>query len=153
MGTKSSLTRENHTSGDEILTYTAATGEEVQAVVIVDTNGVDIGVQNDLGVDAGKIGVEAVGDPVVITLAAAGVGLSHILHQVAWSYAVDPVTSGNLKITDDGTTVLDLDITLDGLGRLPFAPALRGTSDTAMVITLAGASGAIGKLHIISEIK
>lgn len=84
----------------------------------------------------------------VITYAAGGAGVSHTLGGVAWSYSGVP-TSGNLKIEDgSGTTAFSVDVTAAGPGFIPFTPALKGTANTAMIITLAaGGSGVTGKVN------
>jgi hypothetical protein len=87
----------------------------------------------------------------VVTYAAAGSGVSHVLGGISWSYNATP-TGGNIKIEDGATTVLSLDITSAGPGYIPFARAKKGTANTALVVTLAaGGSGVSGKLSILSH--
>jgi len=87
----------------------------------------------------------------VITYAAAGAGVSHVLGGVAWSYDADP-TGGRLTITDDGNTVFDVNITSKGPGFFTFPRPKKGTANKALVITLAaGGSGVTGKVNATSH--
>lgn len=88
----------------------------------------------------------------VITYAAAGAGVSHVISGIAWSYSAAP-TAGNLKVEDgSGTTVFSIDITAAGPGFIPFAAPLKGTANTAMIITLAaGGSGVSGKVNSLGK--
>jgi hypothetical protein len=85
----------------------------------------------------------------IVTKAAAGAGISHVLALVAWSYDGDP-TAGSLTIVDGaGTTVFKADITAAGPGFFPFLPPLKGTANTALVATLAaGGSGISGIVNV-----
>lgn len=88
----------------------------------------------------------------VITYAAGGAGVSHTISAIAWSYSAAP-TAGNLKIEDgSGTTVFSVDVTAAGPGFIPFARPLKGTANTAMIVTLAaGGSGVSGKANVIGK--
>ena len=88
----------------------------------------------------------------VITYAAGGAGVSHVISGVAWSYNDDP-TGGNLKIEDgSGTTVFSVDITAAGPGFFVFPEPLRGTANTALIITLAaGGASVTGKVNALSK--
>ncbi len=88
----------------------------------------------------------------VITYAAAGAGVSHVISGLAWSYNATP-TSGNLKVEDgSGTTVFSVDITSAGPGFIPFQAPLKGTANTAMIVTLtAGGSGVTGKISVLGK--
>ena len=79
----------------------------------------------------------------VVTLAAAGAGVSNVLGMVAWSYDDDP-TAGSLTIEDgSGSTVFKVDITSKGPGFIPFTPPKKGTANTAMIATLASGGGSV----------
>lgn len=83
---------------------------------------------------------------VVVTVAALP-SQQHVLAGVAWSYSATP-TGGKLTIADGSTTVLEVDITAGGPGSL-YLPPLGGTTNTALVVTLAAGSGAVvGKLTV-----
>lgn len=88
----------------------------------------------------------------VITYAAGGAGVSHVISGIAWSYSAAP-TAGNLKVEDgSGTTVFSVDITAAGPGFIPFAAPLKGTANTAMILTLAaGGSGVSGKVNALGK--
>jgi len=88
----------------------------------------------------------------VITYTAGGSGVSHVISGIAWSYSGAP-TSGNLKVEDgSGTTVFSIDITAAGPGFIPFSAPLKGTANTAMIITLAaGGSGISGKVNALGK--
>lgn len=84
----------------------------------------------------------------VVTYAAGGAGVAHTISGVAWSYNADP-TAGNLKIEDgSGTTVFSVDITSKGPGFFLFPEPLRGSANTALIITLAaGGASCTGKVN------
>lgn len=88
----------------------------------------------------------------VVTYAAAGAGVSHVIGGVAWSYNATP-TAGNLKVEDgSGTTVFTVDITAAGPGFFLFPRPKKGTANTAMIVTLAaGGSGVSGKVSVTSH--
>lgn len=88
----------------------------------------------------------------IVTYTAAGSGVSNVIGGIAWSYNATP-TSGNLKIEDgSGTTVFSIDITVSGPGFIPFARPLKGTANTALIVTLAaGGSGVTGKVSVLSK--
>jgi hypothetical protein len=91
----------------------------------------------------------AVNTAAVVTLAAAGLGVSNVLGLVAWSY--DLLTEAGTLIIEDGagTTVFKVDIPESGPGFIPFNPALLGTANTAMIITLAaGGAGVSGIVNV-----
>ena len=82
----------------------------------------------------------------VITIAAEA-EVVHVLDQIEWSYDAAP-TGGRLTVTIGGTTVLDLSITADGPGFIPFPKGLYGTVNQAVVITLASGGGTVvGKIN------
>lgn len=79
----------------------------------------------------------------VVTYAAAGAGVAHVLGGIYWSYNAAP-TGGNLKVEDgSGVTVLSVDVTAAGPGFLPFPIPIRGSANTAMIITLAAGGAAV----------
>jgi hypothetical protein len=86
----------------------------------------------------------------VVTYAAAGANVSHVINGIAWSYSAAP-TAGNLKIEDgSGNVVFSIDITSAGAGFFPFPAAKKGTANTAMIVTLAaGGSAVTGKVSVL----
>ena len=78
----------------------------------------------------------------VVTLSAPGAGASNVIGGVYWSYDDNP-TGGSLTITDGGSQVFKVDITVGGPGFFPFTPGLRGGDNAAMVITLAAGGGTV----------
>lgn len=97
-----------------------------------------------------NIHVPAAATAAIVTYAAAGAGVAHLIEGVAWSYSAAP-TGGRLTITDAGVTVFDIDITAAGPGYIPFPRGLRSdAANTAMVVTLASGAGAVaGKVAVI----
>lgn len=88
----------------------------------------------------------------VVTYAAAGSRMHHVLSGIAWSYSGTP-TGGNLKIEDgSGTTIFSMDITAAGAGYVPFTPPKRGSANTALIVTLAaGGAGITGKVSVLGH--
>ena len=88
----------------------------------------------------------------VVTYAAAGASVSNVIGGVAWSYNAAP-TAGNLKVEDgSGTTVFTIDITAAGPGFMLFMRPMKGTANTALIVTLAaGGSGVSGKVSVLSK--
>lgn len=84
----------------------------------------------------------------VVTKAAAGAGVYYCLAGVYWSYDAAP-TGGSVKVEDgSGNVVFIVSITAAGPGSMLFNPPLRGTGNTALIITLAaGGSGVTGKVN------
>jgi hypothetical protein len=83
----------------------------------------------------------------VLTYAAAGAGVSHVLGGIFWSYNATP-TGGRLTVADGGTTIFDIDITVSGPGYFPFSRAIKGTANSALTITLAAGGAAVaGKIN------
>jgi hypothetical protein len=151
MGSKSSVKREDHTTGDSILTYQAGSGEEIQALVEVDSDGVVVTKRPDIAGSANYVHTPAADTAAVVTLAAAGAGICNIVHQIVWSYSEMP-TSGNLKVKDGATTIFSVDVTVGGPGPIRFEPGIKGTVNTAMTITLAAGGGTcVGKVNVIPE--
>ena len=102
---------------------------------------------------AGNVHEPAANTAAVVTKAAGGAGVFNILAQVAWSYDLLP-TAGSLIIADGATTGVKIDITDAGPGFFQFKPPLKGTANTALVVTLAaGGSGVSGivSLHAWAE--
>jgi len=84
----------------------------------------------------------------VVTLAAAGAGVSNVMGGIYWSYDDDP-TGGNILVQDGATTVLSVDVTAGGTGFLPFDTPIRGSANTQLVVTLAaGGAGISGKINV-----
>jgi len=103
---------------------------------------------------SGNVHEPAVNTAAVVTLAAAGAGVSHVLGLAAWSYDAAP-TAGSLTIEDGaGTTIFKVDITAAGAGYFPFVPGMKGTANTAMIATLAAAGAGVDgivSLHTWTE--
>lgn len=78
---------------------------------------------------------------------------SHCISGVAFSYSGGTPTNANLKIEDgSGNTVFSVDVTSSGVGFIPFFPFLRGSVNTALIITLsAGGAGISGKLSVLNH--
>lgn len=75
----------------------------------------------------------------------------HAISGVAWSYSAAP-TGGSLIIADGAGTVFSIAITAAGPGYIPFTPVLRGTTNTALVVTLASGAGAVvGKVNVMGH--
>lgn len=89
----------------------------------------------------------------VLSYVAAGAGVSHILSGVVWSYSGVATTPsdtapGTLTVSDGSNVVRSIDITSTGPGFLNFQPAIKGTANTAMTVTLTdGGSGVVGKIN------
>jgi hypothetical protein len=100
-------------------------------------------------VSPNDVSAPAANTTAVVTYAAAGVGLAHIISGIVWSYNPDP-TTGNLKIEDGaGNVIFSTDPTSKGPGFFNFIPCKKGSDNTAMIITLAaGGTGVVGKLSI-----
>jgi len=85
----------------------------------------------------------------VVTRAAAGAGVMNVLAQIVWSLSVVPAAAVNLMVQDGANTVFTTDITASGPGFIQFNPPMRGTANTALIITLASGAGAvIGKVSV-----
>jgi hypothetical protein len=100
----------------------------------------------------GDVSAPASNTAAVITYAAAGAGVSHVISGIAWSYSAAP-TGGNLTIEDgSGTTVFTMDITSSGAGFIPMVLPKRGTANTAMIVTLAaGGSAVTGRVNVLTH--
>ncbi len=100
--------------------------------------------------DIGNVGA-ATHAAVTLTYLAAGAGVVHGLYGVSWSYSAVPV-GGNIQITDNGSTVFNLDITAAGVGFIPFETPLIGQPNTVMTVVLAdGGAGCVGKVNAIGH--
>lgn len=117
------------------------------AISVRDASGAIIAVKRaEAPASAGHVHVPAADTDAVITLAA-GAGKKHYIPRVVWSYSEAP-TGGRLTITDDGDTVLDVDIIAGGPGSLDVGIE-SAAANTDMVVTLAAGSGStIGKLNL-----
>lgn len=95
--------------------------------------------------------VTATNAAAVLTYAAAGSGVSHVIGGLVFSYSGTP-TGGSLTITDGGTTVFSVDITASGPGPIVFPRPMKFAANSAVVVTLAaGGSGVVGKLQTSSK--
>lgn len=84
----------------------------------------------------------------IVTYAAIS-GQYHSLEQITCGYSATP-TGGNLKIEDgSGTVVFSCDISAAGPTVFSFPRGIRGSANTALIITLAaGGSGITGKVNV-----
>jgi len=99
---------------------------------------------------AANVHEPAAATPAVVTKAAGGAGVVNVIGQVAWSLSEAPAAHVNLMIEDGvGTTIFSVDVTSAGPGFISFNPPMRGSANTAMIITLASGAGAvIGKVSV-----
>ncbi|MCS6851766.1 MAG: hypothetical protein NZ700_11430 [Gemmataceae bacterium] len=90
--------------------------------------------------------------PAVVYYPPAGATRCHVLGGVAWSYSGVPL-GGQLTIEDgSGRVVRRFDITEPGLDAIGFDPPLKGSPNTALILTLAAAGpGVFGKLNALSH--
>ncbi len=111
-----------------------------------------ITVGDTIAVAAANVHEPAANTAAVITYAAGGGGVSHVISGVAWSYDAVP-TAGSLTIEDGlGTTIFVVSITAAGAGFFMFAPRLLGTAATALVVTLAAGGAAVtGKVSVMGH--
>lgn len=88
----------------------------------------------------------------VINLASVGAGRNHVVTGINCGYSATP-TSGSIKIEDgSGNVVFKAPITSAGNNTINFYPPKIGSSNTAMIITLAaGGSGVVGDLNVIGR--
>ncbi|MDD5059444.1 MAG: hypothetical protein PHQ60_16425 [Sideroxydans sp.] len=102
------------------------------------------------GFSSGLTHTPAADTAAVVTLPAAGEGLSHVIRGVAWGYSEAP-TGGSLTIEDGaGTTVFHVPITAAGPGFIPVFG--KGSANTALVITLAAGGGTCeGSVNILEH--
>lgn len=98
---------------------------------------------------AGNLNAPAVDTAAVVTLTAIA-AKGHVLQQVIYSYHGADPTAGNLIVEDGaGTTVFDIDISSEGEAFLEFSPPIKGSKNTALVVTLAaGGATVTGKLNL-----
>lgn len=71
---------------------------------------------------------------VTITLAAAGQGSANVIHGIHIS-SDDSTFTGVLTVKDGTTTCYTMYITAGGMGPLPFPIPLRGSHNTALVVS------------------
>ena len=103
-------------------------------------------------VSTGDVHAPAANTVAVVSYAAAGAFLAHVLSGIAWSYSADP-SGGNLKVEDGaGNVVFSLDITKGGPGFIQFPQPKKGSANTALVVTLAaGGAGISGKVSVLGH--
>jgi hypothetical protein len=86
----------------------------------------------------------------IVTYAAVA-GQSNVISGIAFSYSGTPV-GGSLTIADGATTVFSIDVISGGAGFIPFNPPVRGTTNTALTITLSGGgAGVVGKVSVLGR--
>lgn len=108
--------------------------------------------QKSRSVSTSQVDTPASNIAAVITLITAGVGVSNVISGIAWSYTADPV-GGNLMVENgSGIVIFSVDITNQGPGFIPFNPPKKGSTNTAMIITLsAGGVGVTGKVNLLNS--
>jgi hypothetical protein len=101
---------------------------------------------------AADVHAPAANTAAVVTYAAGGAGVSHVIAGIAWSYNADP-TNGSLKVEDGaGTVIFQIGITSRGPGVIYFPLPKKGTANTAMIVTLAAGGGAVtGVVSVLSH--
>lgn len=89
----------------------------------------------------------------VVTISAAGAGVSNVISGVVASYSGGTPTAGNLKIEDgSGTTVFTCDVTAAGPLPIVFPRPIKGSANTQLIVTLAaGGSGVSGKVNVLNK--
>ncbi len=130
-----------------ILTLVLPFGLHAQNVLIAGPVSA-LGIANAAAAD---VSAPAVNTAAVVTYAA-GAGVSHVIKGIAYSYNAAP-TGGNLKVENGaGTIVFSMDITAAGPGFIPFNAAMKGTTNTAMIVTLTAAGAAVtGKVSVLGH--
>jgi len=100
-------------------------------------------------VAAGNFHAPAVNVAAVVTLTAIA-AKGHVLQQIVYSYHGAAPTGGNLIVENGvGTTVFNIDITDAGEAFLELNPPIKGSKNTALVVTLAAAGASCtGKLNL-----
>lgn len=84
---------------------------------------------------------------VTITYSAGGSGNYHVIDGILASLSNDPASAVSLTVTDGGSTVMQVNLTRGGAAPIDYP--IKGSANSAMVITLAAAgSGIIGMLNI-----
>lgn len=131
---------------------TALAGTLTVATHAVTQSGTWATVATSRAAAATNVHAPAANTAAIITYTAAGAGIAHAVSGIAWSYSAAP-TGGNLKVEDgSGVTVFSADITAAGPGFIPFQAPLKGSTNTAMIITLAaGGSGVTGKVNVLGK--
>lgn len=90
----------------------------------------------------------------VVTYAAAGAGISHTIRGLVVSMDIAPAAPVNLKVEDaSGTTVFSVDLpAAAGVHNIPFPCPIKGSANTAMIVTLAsGAGSVVGKVNVLGH--
>lgn len=77
----------------------------------------------------------------------------HSIEGVAWSYSGAPGAGARIQIEDgSGTVIFSEDITASGPGLFSFEEGLRGSRNTAFIVTLtAGGTGVVGKVNVVGH--
>ena len=94
----------------------------------------------------GTVATPAANTAATVTIAASQAG-RRVIRAVVWSYSATP-TGGRLTITDGGTTILDIDITVGGPGPVPLE-YVAGVNAAVVVTLAAGGGSVVGKLSVI----
>lgn len=103
-----------------------------------------------LGV-AADVAAPAVNTAAVVTYAAAGANVANVITGVAWSYNGAP-TGGNIQVADGANVIFNEDVTAAGPGVFVFPRPKKGSSNTAMTVTLAAAGGSVaGKISALNH--
>ena len=105
-----------------------------------------------VSVSTGDVHAPASATAAVVTYAAAGAGVSHVISGIAYSYLGVP-TSGNLKIEDgSGNVIFSIDTGIAGAGVIAFPRPKKGSANTDMIITLGSGGVAVtGKVSVLNH--
>lgn len=91
---------------------------------------------------ASDVNVPGAGNVAAVLTYAAVAGKAHVLDSVTFGYDGTP-TAGMLTVSDAGVTVFSVPVTAGGPGPIEFVPPIRGTTNAAMVVTLAAGGGSV----------
>lgn len=123
--------------------------------MVIQVGGADVSIGNPLPtmdkprvLDADLTDTSAADTDAVITLAAAGAGVSHVIRGIAWGYSEAP-TGGSLTIEDGAANVVfSIPITGAGAGFVPVFG--KGTANTDLIVTLAAGDGTcVGSVNVL----
>jgi len=134
-------------SDDGALPAIAVTGDGLTDAELRET-AVPVNILSQLGRAANN--EDAAAAAAIVTKPAAGVGVANVIALVAWSLSAAPGAPVNLLIEDGaaGPVLFNLDVIAGGPDSIQWNPPLRGSPNTAMVISLSNPGGVIvGKVN------
>ena len=119
---------------------------DIDGAVVIGDESRSVSVTGVTGTTA-NVHAPAAATAAVLTFAATA-GKRWVLNGAEWSYDADP-TGGNLKVENGaGTTVFSVAVTKGGPGFIKFDPPIVGSTNTAVIVTLASGAGAVvGKVN------